>query len=47
MEGIKGAWSLRPDESSAFDKHLVQSFVGETRVLSIENEELAEVSNMH
>lgn len=43
MSGIKGTWSLRPSERSAFDKYLVQSFIGETRILCIENEELAEV----
>ena len=36
-------WSLRPQWGSEFDKFLVQSFIGETRVLSIEDEELAEV----
>lgn len=43
MAGIKGMWSLRSSTDTAFDKHLVQSFIGETRILSIENEELAEV----
>jgi len=48
VEGIKGVWSLRPTSSSsnstaAFDKYLVQSFIGETRILSIEEEELAEI----
>lgn len=41
--GIKGLWSLRTSEGAAFDKYLVQSFVGETRVLAIENEEMGEV----
>ncbi len=43
VSGIKGTWSLRPSERSAFDKYLVQSFIGETRILCIDNEELAEV----
>lgn len=34
---------MRTSEVAEFDKYLVQSFVGETRVLSIEGEELAEV----
>lgn len=41
--GIKGLWSLRTREDAAFDKYLVQSFIGETRVLAIENEEMGEV----
>jgi DNA damage-binding protein 1 len=43
VPGIKALWSLRTDEHAAFDKYLVQSFVGETRVLAIENEEMGEV----
>lgn len=43
--GIKGLWSLRTNERDAFDKYLVQSFLGETRVLAIENEEMGEVIN--
>ena len=37
-------WSLKPSDESPFDKYLVQSFIGETRILAIEEEELAEVS---
>lgn len=47
MPGIKGLWSLRATESSAFDKYLVQSYIGETRVLSIEGEEMGEVRQQH
>lgn len=43
IPGIKGLWSLRVSETSEFDKFLIQSFVGETRVLSIEGEEMGEV----
>ena len=44
MPGIKGLWSLRSSGDSAFDKFLVQSYIGETRVLSINDEEMGEVS---
>lgn len=44
IPGIKGLWSLRASESAEFDKFLIQSFVGETRILSIEGEEMGEVS---
>lgn len=43
VPGIKGLWSLRTSEAAAFDKYLVQSFIGETRILAIENEEMGEV----
>jgi hypothetical protein len=43
MPGIKGLWSLRPSSNTVFDKFLVQSYIGETRVLSIEGEEMGEV----
>lgn len=41
--GIKGLWSLKQADRSPYDKFLVQAFVGETRILSIEDNELAEV----
>jgi DNA damage-binding protein 1 len=41
--GIKGLWSMRTGDYSLFDKYLVQAFVGETRVLAIESEEMGEV----
>ena len=44
MPGIKGLWSLRPSSNNMFHKFLVQSYIGETRVLSIEGEEMGEVS---
>ena len=42
MEGITRMWSLRGSDSSPFDSSLVQSFSRETRILSIEEEELSE-----
>ena len=44
MPGIKGLWSLQPSSSCNFDKYLVQSYAFETRILSIDNEELSEFS---
>mmetsp|Transcript_6838 Transcript_6838/g.17214 ORF Transcript_6838/g.17214 Transcript_6838/m.17214 type:complete len:1079 (-) Transcript_6838:121-3357(-) len=44
LEGIKGLWALTgAGGDSAFDKYLVVSFVGETRVLCISDDELDEV----
>lgn len=45
LQGLKGVWSLRQNESEVFDKFLVQSYIGETRVLAIQDEELGEVEN--
>eukprot|EP00281_Chroomonas_sp_CCMP1168_P025534 CAMPEP_0206228886 /NCGR_PEP_ID=MMETSP0047_2-20121206/9404_1 /ASSEMBLY_ACC=CAM_ASM_000192 /TAXON_ID=195065 /ORGANISM="Chroomonas mesostigmatica_cf, Strain CCMP1168" /LENGTH=1100 /DNA_ID=CAMNT_0053652151 /DNA_START=70 /DNA_END=3372 /DNA_ORIENTATION=+ len=42
LPGIKGLWNLRDSYESEFDKFLVQSFIGETRVLEIADEELGE-----
>ncbi|PRP85120.1 hypothetical protein PROFUN_07191 [Planoprotostelium fungivorum] len=42
LPGIKGLWSLKPSESEEFDKYIILSFVGETRVLSMTGEELEE-----
>lgn len=42
VHGIKGMWSLRQSEDHIYDKFLVQSFIGETRILAIENEEMGE-----
>jgi len=39
--GLKGLWSLTGG-TGVFDKFLIQSFIGETRVLVIEGEQLAE-----
>ena len=43
LPGIKGLWSLRESIDSKFDRYLVQSFIGETRVLALAEEELMEV----
>lgn len=44
MSGVNGLWSLAAPTSDKFhDKYLVQSFIGETRVLGIMDEELEEV----
>eukprot|EP00727_Mastigamoeba_balamuthi_P002002 m51a1_g118 putative dna damage-binding protein 1a (1114) ;mRNA; f:362128-365815 len=43
LPGIRGLWSLAdPEKPASRDKFLVVSFVGETRVLALESEELAE-----
>jgi hypothetical protein len=38
--GIKGVWSVRSSWMDAFDSHLVLSFVGETRLLAISEEDV-------
>ena len=43
LSGIKGVWSLRDSFEDPFDTMLVQSFVGETRILGIKDEEMDEV----
>ena len=43
VHGIKGMWSLRISEDAIYDTFLVQSFIGETRILAIENEEMGEI----
>jgi len=42
LPGVKGIWSLSSPADASFDKYLVQSFLGETRVLSIEGEDMEE-----
>ncbi|KAF5831460.1 mono-functional DNA-alkylating methyl methanesulfonate N-term-domain-containing protein [Dunaliella salina] len=39
LEGIKGVWSLRQTSMDVHDKYLVLSFVGETRLLAINQED--------
>ena len=36
LPGMKGVWSLKPNSQHSYHKFLVESFVGETRVLAIE-----------
>ena len=42
MPGMKGVWSLRPETNTIYIKFLVVSFVGQTRILSITDEQLDE-----
>ncbi|XP_072033765.1 DNA damage-binding protein 1-like [Amphiura filiformis] len=42
LPGIKGIWPLRVDQNSQFDDTLVISFVGQTRVLMLNGEEVEE-----
>jgi len=42
MPGIKGLWSIRPKGGDMFHKYLIQSYIGETRILSIDEEEMSE-----
>jgi DNA damage-binding protein 1 len=42
LPGIKGIWSLKPPTDPEHDKYIVLSFVTETRVLSMTDEELEE-----
>eukprot|EP00597_Dinobryon_sp_UTEXLB2267_P016468 CAMPEP_0201093814 /NCGR_PEP_ID=MMETSP0812-20130820/2244_1 /ASSEMBLY_ACC=CAM_ASM_000668 /TAXON_ID=98059 /ORGANISM="Dinobryon sp., Strain UTEXLB2267" /LENGTH=1238 /DNA_ID=CAMNT_0047346135 /DNA_START=28 /DNA_END=3744 /DNA_ORIENTATION=+ len=43
VSGIKGIWSIRASSSSLFDKFLIQSFIGESRILAMEADELSEI----
>ena len=43
MDGIKGLWALKPSLTAAFDKYLVMTFRGETRVLGLEDQTMEEV----
>jgi DNA damage-binding protein 1 len=43
LPSIKGIWNLKANSSEKFDKYLVESFVGETRILAIDEEELGEI----
>jgi DNA damage-binding protein 1 len=49
LPGINDMWSLRSDDTEQFDKYLVQSFTGETKILAITNEEMteAEITGFH
>lgn len=42
LQGIKGLWSLRQGHAEEYDRYLVQAFIGETRVLAIEQDQLVE-----
>ena len=43
LPGIKGLWALRGRSSDVYDKYLVSTFLGETRALAFEGEELGEI----
>ena len=43
LEGIQGLWGIKETDNAVEDKYLIQSFVGETRVLAMEGEELGEI----
>ncbi|ORX90414.1 hypothetical protein K493DRAFT_409889 [Basidiobolus meristosporus CBS 931.73] len=45
MSGIKGIWSLRSSFETEFEDTLVISFIGETRVLVLEGEEMQELED--
>lgn len=42
LPGVKGVWNLREKFTSRFDKYLVHSFSSETRIFSIEDENMDE-----
>ncbi|WIA28317.1 hypothetical protein OEZ86_010868 [Tetradesmus obliquus] len=46
LPGIKGVWSLRASWMDAFDSHLVLSFVGETRLLAISEEDVLDEASI-
>ena len=43
LPGIRGLWSLKRSSSSSEDMYLLLSFLGQTAVLGVEQEQLAEV----
>ncbi|ORX91440.1 DNA damage-binding protein 1-like protein [Basidiobolus meristosporus CBS 931.73] len=45
MSGIKGIWSLRPAVDASHENMLVISFIGETRILALDGEEMEEVED--
>jgi len=45
LPGIKGIWSLTPPEGSTYEKYLIVSFIGETKILAMgEDLEETEIS---
>jgi DNA damage-binding protein 1 len=46
LDGVKQMWSLKKQFSSKFEKYLVMSFIGETRLLGIEDENLSEIDTL-
>eukprot|EP01083_Nonionella_stella_P074583 202363_1 len=43
MPGMKGIWALREKTDAKFDKYLVESFIGDTRILAVSDEGLEEI----
>ena len=39
LPGVKGCWSLRPSDDAAADKYLVVTFLGETRILAMNDDD--------
>ena len=39
LPGVKGCWSLRTGDAAVSDTYLVMSFIGETRILAINDED--------
>lgn len=44
IPGIKGMWNLRASFNDDFDKYIVQSFINDTRILAICDDEMEETS---
>ena len=44
IPGLRGIWNLRASFHDEFDKYLVQSFINETRILAITDDEMEETS---
>lgn len=42
LEGIKGLWSLRVSTNDPHDTFLVVSFIGETRILAMNSDDILE-----
>jgi hypothetical protein len=41
LPGMKGVWSLRNSDTTSYHIYLVEAFVGETRVLAIDDEQVS------
>ena len=44
LQGLKDLFSIKLSENDIYDKLLIQSYISETRILAIENDEMSEVS---
>ena len=44
VSGLKESWAIKASDDDIFDKYLVQSYIGESRILVMENEEMGEVT---